>query len=137
MKGIIIIGSFIALVISAIVVWAAPTTCPGFTQKDIEAVFVAYPDVTCELVEGATSKTGEPCSWVDCGEHGGINFWASKGPKDFKTAGTCSSDGISIASNPNKVTPTTINGRITISEVITIEEEQADACVAILKTFVP
>ena len=111
-----------------------PATCPCFTQEDVEAAFATYNDLICELYNGTTSITGEPCTIVDCFSDI-FYLYASEGNEDEAcnfsrcdpTDPTCHPSTTLV--NPNACGYEPL-------DIYPITEEEADACVAILGTFV-
>ena len=112
-----------------------PATCPCFTQEDVEAAFATYNDLICELYNGTTSITREPCTIVDCfsdifylyalegNEDEWCNYWTTCDPTDP----LCKVHRTPV--NPNGCGYEPL-------DIYPITEEEADACVAILGTFV-
>jgi hypothetical protein len=110
-----------------------PAICPCFTQEFVEELLNIKPTV-CEQREGYTSISQEACTLIKCydGENRSV-FEAEEGPEDFDRYGLCgefcsplpcikehSFNTVCCAKNACKF----------------ISEEEADACVAILSTFV-
>lgn len=169
MKGKIIVGSFIALVISVVVVWAVPNrecpdgmtegtfvngagkvielcvpnhvaeagniggpndifipaTCPCFSQEEVEATLNDNPDIVCEQWDGTSVVNGESCTYVDC-----FYFKSFESPEEENC-------DFGEPTPPLRICPGNLCYNYNSGYMCgQLSPEQADACVAILKTFV-
>jgi hypothetical protein len=105
---------------------AIPASCPCFSQEDIEAVLNKYPDVSCTYYEGKTSDTSELCSFVFCVD--GVKFYAVEAPASAGGEKCVTKVFTDIRVNQCTTVPPTSS--------VDVGEEEADACVQVLKTFV-
>lgn len=106
--------------------------CPCFSQEQIAAAFANDSTMEAEIASGATI-TGESCTFGQVLSSTGRYVYGSKGPDD-KTVGRCSYGSSDVASWSPKY-----NNSCQTSTSVTmgpITAEEADACVAIIQTFV-
>ena len=110
-----------------------PAICPCFSQEDVEIEVNANDNIICERHDGYTGRTGDPCKWIECYDQisGDSYFEALEGPLPTETFGICGESG----TKPFSKYGTACSTYDTVS--YDISEEEADACVAILNTFVP
>jgi len=106
---------------------AIPASCPCFSQEDIQLYYNKMPDLACKFFEGTTDGSKDPCSYVYCID--GIKIYAMEGP-DHGYEQYCETR-ISTRLRVNQCTGPSSQGSVPIGA------EEADACVAILKSFLP
>jgi hypothetical protein len=109
-----------------------PGICQCFSQEMVEAALNNDPDLSCRTVSGSTHITDEACTWADCqGPLGlsGVFFRVSDGPLDEGTSGQCRYPAVGQVVINNFCHSSTVGPQ-------PLNEAQADACVAILRTFV-
>jgi hypothetical protein len=106
-----------------------PAICPCFTQEDVEFLSQEE-DIFCRLFKGNTKYTNEDCIYIECVDlgSGNMRFFALEGPQDFETSGVCIISGFYFHVNNACYSK--------VSDEQIINEQEGDACVAILKIFV-
>lgn len=101
-----------------------PASCPCFSQEDIDIASSLDPTLMCR-VEPGVNKIGEPCAYARCvGESYSFeSLWENQEECSFdepipafRVAGSFCSDG---------------------STIVQITDDEAEACVEIIRTFVP
>ncbi len=106
-----------------------PATCPCFSQETVESAINADPSIQCHYFEGNNSSG--PCKFGICmigNNYGNASFMTVAADVE---GGRCNWGNLPAA-------PLFVNFCTTQStDNSFITEEAADACVAILKTFVP
>jgi len=110
--------------------------CPCFSQEDVENVLTADPDAFCQVWEGNTPpKEGYlPCTDVTCYDSSWeplFQTWV--GPAEASSCHFCVEDPPLFC----RVSPPNYCYSLATGDDLFITEEEAAACVAILKTFVP
>jgi hypothetical protein len=102
--------------------------CPCFSQEDVEAALNDNPDIVCQQYDGtAITTTGETesCTYVRCGSYVESYESPEEGKCDF--GGPLPAFRCLPGSNWCSID----------DQCLSLSPEEADACVAILKTFVP
>jgi hypothetical protein len=109
-----------------------PAICPCFSQEDITSAFVGDPTFVAQSFAGTTSITNEPCTLAIAynASLSGL-FEAAEGPLDDKTSGRCIYPTPELRVAPNNYC---VSSSIALKA---LTEAEGDACVGVLKTFVP
>lgn len=110
-----------------------PATCPGYTQEEVEIEINNNENIICERNDGSTSITGDPCTYIVCYDKTTQfeYFGVIEGPEDMSVFGYCE------FSNGGAKDNNICFNDVTNYWSFEISEEEADACAAILNTFVP
>lgn len=101
-------------------------SCPCFSQEDIDAAFAVDPSITCSVVTGIEESSGKICQRAECSSSS-FRFQAHE-----ETAGDeC------VFDIPQEVARSVDSWCENNNGEFPISEEDATACVTIIKTFIP
>lgn len=106
-------------------------TCPGYTQEEVAAFLDTHPDATVEQYDGSTTTLVEPCTYVEIYDPDSeVIISALEGP-DETVSGDCRFREFDLLEAGNNQVYNDLTGYSNSG----LSEEEGDACVAILNTF--